>query len=154
MISFPCSKARDVPVKFHITCIIQLFFKPLSISWSNFYQLHVLMISLRTQDILMFGEMNSKLASENSSGNESRAEGEFFFFFYQKMIKWVFKTIAIVIESLYLGIRMRVVQIHFQSLQLHTSLSTQFTFFIRYLNMLFHCTWRWNFSFKEIMRGQ
>ena len=86
MISFPCSKARDVPVKFHITCIIQLFFKPLSISWSNFYQLHVLMISLRTQDIIMFGEMNSKLASENSSGNESRAEGEFFFFFIRKWL--------------------------------------------------------------------
>ena len=41
------------------------FFKPISISWSNFYQLHVLMFTLRTHDIMILGGINGKLASEN-----------------------------------------------------------------------------------------
>ena len=41
------------------------FFKPIRIFWSNFYQLHVLMLTLPTHDIMIFGEMNGKLASEN-----------------------------------------------------------------------------------------
>ena len=41
------------------------FFKPIKISWSNFYQLHVLMFTLRTHDIIIFGGMNGKLASKN-----------------------------------------------------------------------------------------
>ena len=41
------------------------FFKPIRISWSTFYQLHVLMLTLRTYDIMIIGGMNGKLASEN-----------------------------------------------------------------------------------------
>ena len=41
------------------------FFKPVRISWSNFNQLHVLMLTLRTHDIMIFRGMNGKLASEN-----------------------------------------------------------------------------------------
>ena len=48
-----------------ITYIIQLFFKPIRISRSNLYQLHVAMLTLRTHDIMIWGEMNGKLASEN-----------------------------------------------------------------------------------------
>ena len=45
--------------------LFNCFFKPIRISWSNFYQLHVLMLTLRTHDIMTFGGMNGKLASEN-----------------------------------------------------------------------------------------
>ena len=41
------------------------FFKPIRIFWSNFYQLHVLMLTLPTHDIMILGGMNGKLASEN-----------------------------------------------------------------------------------------
>ena len=41
-------------------------------------------------------------------------------------------------KSMYLSISKRVDRIHVQSLQ--TSLSFRLTFFIRYLNMRFHCT--------------
>ena len=36
----------------------------------------MLVLTLRTHDIMIFGEMNGKLPSENPSGNESRAEEE------------------------------------------------------------------------------
>ena len=41
------------------------FFKPIRISWSNFCQLHALMLTLRTHDSMIFGKMIGKLASEN-----------------------------------------------------------------------------------------
>ena len=41
------------------------FFKPIRISWSSFYQLHVLMLTLRTHHSMIFGGMNGKSASEN-----------------------------------------------------------------------------------------
>ena len=52
-------------MKFHITYIIQLFLKPIRISWCNFYKLHVLMLTLHTHDIMIFWGMNGKLASGN-----------------------------------------------------------------------------------------
>ena len=42
-----------------------IFLKPIRIFWSNFYQLHVLMLTLPTHDIMILGGMNGKLASEN-----------------------------------------------------------------------------------------
>ena len=48
----------------------------------------MLVLTLRTNDITIFGGKNGKLASKNSSGNESRPRRE-------KMMKWVFKTPAI-----------------------------------------------------------
>ena len=63
------------------------FFKSIRISWSNFYQLHVLMLTLSTHDIMIFGWMNGKLASENLFWKWiSRKE---------KIIKWMFQTLAI-----------------------------------------------------------
>ena len=47
------------------------------LSWSNPYQLHVLMLTLRTHDIIIFGGMNGKLPSNISFRKWiSRAEGE------------------------------------------------------------------------------
>ena len=82
---FPCSNARDVSVKFYITYIItSLFLSQLGyllsiliIPWSNFYQLHALVLTLGTLDIKIFGEMNGKLTSKNSFWKWiSCAEGE------------------------------------------------------------------------------
>ena len=36
------------------------------LSWSNFYQLHVLVLTRRTHGIMTFGGMNDKLPSKNS----------------------------------------------------------------------------------------
>ena len=67
--NFSCQKNMFLALlghrKFHVTYIIQLFFKPIMISWSNFYQLHVLMLTIRTHDIMILAGMNDKLASEN-----------------------------------------------------------------------------------------
>ena len=41
------------------------FFKPIRASWSNFYQLHVLLLTLRTHDVMIFGGMNGKFTSES-----------------------------------------------------------------------------------------
>ena len=85
-ILFPCSNASRVPVKFYITYVItsivflsQLGYllSILSISWSNFYKLHVLVLTVRTHDIMIFGWMNGKLPSKNSFWKWiSCAEGE------------------------------------------------------------------------------
>ena len=61
-------------VETHVMCpwsltyliLFNCFFKPIRISWSNFYQLHLLMLTHRTHDIMIFRGMNGKLASENS----------------------------------------------------------------------------------------
>ena len=52
-----------------LTLLYQLFFKAnydpccryLLLSWPNFYQLHVLLLTLCTHDIMIFGGMNDKL---------------------------------------------------------------------------------------------
>ena len=49
--------------------------------------IHVLMLTLHTHDITMFGGMNGKLPSKILSGNESRVRKE-------KIMKWVFQTLA------------------------------------------------------------
>ena len=48
----------------------------------------MLVLTLRTYDIMIFGGMNDKLHSKIPSGNESRARKE-------KVVKWVFQTLAI-----------------------------------------------------------
>ena len=78
-----------MPLKFYITYIITscVFLSQLGCLLSNFYQLHMLMRTLRTHDIMiMGGGMNGKLASKYS-GNESPARKE-------EMMKWVFQTLA------------------------------------------------------------
>ena len=47
----------------------------------------MLVLTLRTHDIMIFGEMNGKLPSENPSGNESRVRRK-------KMMKWKFHALA------------------------------------------------------------
>ena len=63
------------------------FFKSIRISWSNFYQLQVLMLTLSTHDIMIFGWMNGKLASENLFWKWILRK--------EKMIKWMFQTLAV-----------------------------------------------------------
>ena len=67
-ILFPCSNARDFPAKFYIHLhhyIINCFLSQLGY-WSDFYQLHVLILKHRIHDIMIFGRMNDKLPSKSS----------------------------------------------------------------------------------------
>ena len=76
-ILFPCSNAHDVPVKCYITYIITSCCRYELLSWSNFYQLHVLVLTLCTHDIMIFKGMNDKWPSKNSFSRWiSCAEGE------------------------------------------------------------------------------
>ena len=55
-----------------LTSLHQLFLSQLGyslsilLSWSNFYQLHVLVLTLRIHDIMIFERMNGKLPSKTS----------------------------------------------------------------------------------------
>ena len=67
-----------------LTSLHQLIFKPIRIfavvkllRWSNFYQLHQLILTLRNHEIMIFEGVNVKLASENFFWKWiSRTEGE------------------------------------------------------------------------------
>ena len=86
-IIFPCrSSVRDVLGKFYITYIItssivseanqDICCRYQLLSWSNFYQLHVLVLTLRTH-IMIFGGIDGKLPAKNSVWKWiSCAEGE------------------------------------------------------------------------------
>ena len=58
-----------ISLKYHfINCFLSQLGYLLSIllSWSNFYQLHVLVLTLRIHDIMIFERMNGKLPSKTS----------------------------------------------------------------------------------------
>ena len=74
-------------ILYHLHNYIMCFLSQLGYLLSNFYQLHVLMRALRTHDMMILGEWMGSWFQNISSGNESRARKE-------KMMKWVFQTLA------------------------------------------------------------
>ena len=79
--------------------LFNCFFKPIRISWSNVYQLHVLMLTLRTHDIMIWQWMNDNIwwYEWNNIMNGKLASQNFFWKWIpqkEKMMKWLFQSIA------------------------------------------------------------